>query len=87
MRRDAFVVGSKDGDEHHLQGNEAYVAGYIDTDFLMGCLLPPPEQRDIGCSNDLGQRANHFAVKRGLDHPTLSFPEFSFTHHKAVAEE
>ena len=53
----------------------------------MGCLFPPPEQREIGCCNDLGQPANSFAVKRGLDHPPLGFPKFSFAHHKAVAEQ
>ena len=54
---------------------------------LSSRVLPFLEQRDVGRRNDVYQRADRFIVESRLDHPPLTLPELSFTHHQAIAEK
>ena len=87
MRHGLLIVGSKNGNEHHLQDHKADVVGDVDALFLCSRLLPSFEQRDVGCCDDVRQRPNGVAMERRLDHPPLPFPELTFAHHKAVTKQ
>ena len=54
---------------------------------LLCCVLPFLEQRNVGRRNDVYQRADRFIVERRLNHPPLTLPKLSFTHHQAIAEK
>ena len=87
MRCNLFVIVAEDGNERNLQDHMADVARDIDALSLLSCILPFLEQRNVGRRNDVDQRGDRFIVKSRLNHPPLTLPKLSFTHHQAIAKK